>query len=61
MVSLRCKMMVKEELKKLDLHYIVVELGTVEIMEELTDQMREVLRKNLAQSGLELLDDKKVY
>lgn len=59
MVSLRCKMMVKDELKKLGLHYIVVELGTVEIMEELTDQMREDLRKNLAQSGLELLDDKK--
>jgi AraC-like DNA-binding protein len=59
MVSLRCKMMVKDELKKLGLHYIVVELGTVEIMEDLTDQMREVLRINLAQSGLELLDDKK--
>lgn len=59
MVSLRCKMMVKDELKKLGLHYIVVELGTIEIMEELSDDMREELRKNLAQSGLELLDDKK--
>jgi len=52
-------MMVKDELKKLGLHYIVVELGTIEIMEELSDDMREELRKNLAHSGLELLDDKK--
>lgn len=59
MVSLRCKMMVKEELKKLDLHYVVVELGTVEILEDITPEQRENLRKNLDACGLELLDDKK--
>jgi hypothetical protein len=32
MVSTRCKMVVKEELKKLGLHFIVVDLGEVEIM-----------------------------
>jgi len=59
MVSLRCKMIVKEELKKLGLRYIIVDLGMVEIMDELTSQQHEQLKKNLLQSGLELLDDKK--
>ena len=59
MVSLRCKMMVKEELKKLGLKYVVVDLGMVEIMEDITQLQREQLKKNLLKSGLELLDDKK--
>ncbi|MFD2907693.1 helix-turn-helix domain-containing protein [Flavobacterium ardleyense] len=59
MVSLRCKMMVKEELKKLGLQFVVVDLGFVEILEDITPKQFEELRKNLAQSGLELLDDKK--
>ena len=41
MVSLRCKMLVKEELRKLGLQFIVVDLGMVEIMGDLTrDQAR---------------------
>ncbi|GAC1395725.1 MAG: hypothetical protein NVSMB63_15990 [Sediminibacterium sp.] len=59
MVSLRCKMIVKEELKKLGLRYVVVELGMVEIMEDITRKQHEQLKKNLLRSGLELLDDKK--
>lgn len=59
MVSLRCKMMVKEELKKLGLHYVVVDLGAVEIMEDITPEQHELLKTNLLKSGLELLDDKK--
>ena len=59
MVSLRCKMMVKEELKKLGLHYVIVELGVVEILEDITPEQFLELSKNLAKSGLELLDDKK--
>lgn len=59
MVSLRCKMVVKDELKKLGLHYVNVDLGMVEILENITDANRELLRMNLLQSGLELLDDKK--
>tara|TARA_R110000868_G_scaffold410693_4_gene699820 strand:- start:55306 stop:55824 length:519 start_codon:yes stop_codon:yes gene_type:complete len=50
-------MMVKEELKKLGLHYVVVDLGTVEILEDITLEQREKLKKNLLKSGLELLDD----
>lgn len=59
MVSLRCKMMVKEELKKLGLKFIVVELGMVEILEDITPEQHEQLKINLLKSGLELLDDKK--
>lgn len=59
MVSLRCKMMVKEELKKLGLHYVIVDLGMVEILEDITLAQRLQLRENLKKSGLELLDDKR--
>ena len=59
MVSNRCKMAVKEELKKLGLHFIVVDLGEVEIMENITMIQREQLKKVLLDSGLELMDDKK--
>ena len=59
MVSLRCKMMVKEELKKLGLRYVVVNLGVVEIFEDITVEQRGLLKTNLLKSGLELLDDKK--
>lgn len=59
MVSLRCKMMVKEELKRLGLQYVIVDLGMVEILEDITEKQREQLRENLLKSGLELMDDKK--
>ena len=59
MVSLRCKMKVKEELSKLGLHYILVNLGTVEILENITDLQHQQLKENLFNSGLELLDDKR--
>lgn len=59
MVSLRCKMMVKEELSKLGLHYVVVDLGMIEILEDITRTQREQLKANLLCSGLELLEDKK--
>ena len=59
MVSLRCKMIVKEELKKLGIKYVTVDLGMVEISEDLTQEQREQLKVNLHKSGLELLDNKK--
>ncbi len=51
--------MVKEELKKLGLHYVIVDLGMVEILEDITDEQRYQLKVNLKKSGLELLDDKR--
>lgn len=59
MVCLRCKLMVKEELRKLGLHFIVVDLGEVEIMETLTMAEKEVLKHALQLIGLKLMDDKK--
>ena len=59
MVSNRCKMAVKEELKKLGLHFIVVDLGEVEIMEDITYEQKEKLKVGLLNSGLELMDDKR--
>ncbi len=59
MVSLRCKLVVKDELKKLGLHAVAVDLGVVEILEDITDQQRLELREHLLKTGLELLDDNK--
>lgn len=59
MVSLRCKMKVKEELKKLDLPYAIVDLGMVELFNKISSEQRTQLKINLAKSGLELMDDKK--
>lgn len=59
MVSNRCKQAVKEDLKRLGLHFIVVDLGEVEIMESLTESQREVLKMTLHSSGFELMDDKR--
>lgn len=53
MVSLRCKMMVKEEFKKLGLHFVIVE-----VLDGITLEQRNKLRINLLNSGLELLDYK---
>ena len=58
MVSLRCKMMVMSELKKLGLRYSTVELGMAEVFEDIKPEQREQLKINLKRSGLELMDDK---
>jgi len=59
MVSNRCKIAVKEELKKLGLHFILVDLGEVEIMEKISDEQRRDLVIALHSIGLELMDDKR--
>ncbi len=59
MVSTRCKIIVKEELKNLGLHFIIVDLGVVDIMENITDEQRNHLKVALHDAGLELMDDKR--
>lgn len=59
MVCIRCKMVVKEELAKLGLHYISVELGEAEIQENISAEQHDQIRTALLKSGLELMDDKK--
>lgn len=52
-------MAVKTVLKELGLHFILVDLGEVEVMEDITDEQRSKLSSSLRNSGLELMDDKK--
>lgn len=59
MVSLRCKMVVQQELQKLGLHCSKVDLGIIEILENISDSQKQELGKNLDRYGLELLDDKR--
>ena len=59
MVCLRCKMVVKEELAKLEYQVISVELGEAEVIEDVSVEQHELIRIALLKSGLELLDDKK--
>jgi AraC-like DNA-binding protein len=59
MVCSRCKMVVKSEFEKLGLQTISVELGEVELQDEITDSQKEVLLKNLQALGFDFIDDKK--
>ncbi|MDF2191245.1 AraC family transcriptional regulator [Paraflavitalea sp. CAU 1676] len=59
MVCIRCKIVVKDELTKLGLHCIVVDLGEVEIAETITAEQRDQVQIALLRSGLELMDDKR--
>ncbi len=59
MVSLRCKMVVSEELKKLGIQKAVIDLGLVETQEDIAPEQLEQLRIALLRSGLELMEDHK--
>jgi AraC-like DNA-binding protein len=52
-------MVVKKELAKMGLHYTVVELGEVEIQEDISAGQHDQFKAALLKSGLELMDDKK--
>jgi AraC-like DNA-binding protein len=59
MVSKRCRIMFTEEMQKLGLHFVILDWGEVDVMEDLTDEQRQQLVDGLRDSGLELVDDKK--
>jgi AraC-like DNA-binding protein len=59
MVSARCKVAVKEVLKNMGLHFVLVDLGEVDVMEKLTDEQRAELKATLLTAGFELMDDKR--
>ncbi len=59
MVSLRCKMIVHQELERLGIKNAVVDLGTVELLDDISSGQRQNLKENLLKTGLEVLDDKK--
>jgi AraC-like DNA-binding protein len=52
-------MVVKSELEKLGLHYLTVELGEAEIMEDMTPEQLKLFDIGLKKTGLLLMDDKK--
>jgi AraC-like DNA-binding protein len=59
MVSLRCRMIVEEELDRLAIPHVTVDLGMVDIPENISEEQRGQLKMNLLRSGLELMDDKR--
>jgi AraC-like DNA-binding protein len=59
MVSMRCKLIVKDELEKIGIHSVYVDLGLVETLEDLTVKQHYEFKTGLAKMGLELMDDKK--
>ena len=59
MVCSRCKMVVKDELIKFGLHPTSVELGEVEVTEELNQEEKNKLNRTLLSFGFDLIDDKK--
>ncbi|MCH8546518.1 MAG: AraC family transcriptional regulator [Cryomorphaceae bacterium] len=58
MVSLQCKMMVKSQLDKVGIRYTSVELGEVDLGEQVHASELEKLKIELNKSGLILMDDK---
>jgi AraC-like DNA-binding protein len=59
MVCIRCQLVVKGELEKLNLHYNNVKIGEADIVENITPEQLEQLDIALKKSGLHLMDDKK--
>lgn len=60
MVCNRCIMVVEEELKKLHISPLSVELGEVTLAENMTEELKESIRTVLEPLGFELIDDKRV-
>jgi AraC-like DNA-binding protein len=56
MVSLRCKMVVSDELKKLEIKHSILPYGAIEFLDEVTEKDVNALKRNLRKSGLDLLD-----
>jgi len=60
MTSLQCKSIVKEELKKLGLRYVIIgRLGLVELYGNVSGKQLDLLKKNLHRAGLELQNSRK--
>lgn len=59
MVCNRCIMVVRAELEKFGLHPVSVELGEVEIADDINEEEKEALDDVLNQLGFQLISDKK--
>jgi AraC-like DNA-binding protein len=56
MVSLRCKMIAREELKKMEIQYSFSPHGGIEFLDQVAQKDLNTLKTNLQKSGLDLLD-----
>jgi AraC-like DNA-binding protein len=59
MVSNRCKTVVREILRQMGLTFVVDHLGEVDVMQDISVEQRRQISVRLAESGLELMVDKK--
>ena len=59
MVSIRCKLIVKDALERLGIHCHSVNLGEAVIEGDLSELQHDKLKYDLKRWGLELMDDKK--
>ena len=59
MVCIRCQMVVRAELEKLDVTFAEVKIGEVNTIEDLSKEKLDLLDVALKKSGLLLMDDKK--
>jgi AraC-like DNA-binding protein len=59
MVSLRCKLMVQAILNQLGLHYVTVEIGMIELSQDITPEQRDQLDEKLHFLELALMDTPK--
>jgi AraC-like DNA-binding protein len=57
MVCNRCIMAVENELEKLGYHPVHIQLGEVELMDDLSDDQLKVFKNRLVKLGFELIDD----
>lgn len=60
MVSQRCRIIVKQELSKLNIEHKNVDLGMIEIGDQSTLMQLSQLRINLLEVGLEIIENKKL-
>lgn len=61
MATSRCKTFVKEELNKLGHYNISVELGVVDLKENISEEKIQLLNTALKNAGLEIIEDKQVH
>ena len=59
MVCSRCKMVVKSVLENIGIDAVSVELGEVELKNDISENQKSELLKNLRAVGFDLIDDRK--
>lgn len=60
MVSLRCKIIVKEALERVGIHFVNVEMGEVEILQHISREDHLMIANTLLSYGLEVIDNNKL-